>query len=175
MSRNIRCLIVALAALGAWGCDSPTGSSATGSVEFDYSGAHSGHYQASGPARTTSASYALATYYTFPDEPQELVIASLDREEDHTAVFFDLVLPRQVGDFTCGGGASCTINADMGFDADVRTAPYEEAYAAVSGTVSITTASDTRVRGTFSLDFVGPQGVLQVRSGRFDLPIVAGI
>lgn len=167
-------LLVAVVALTTWGCESPTDSSQGGSVSFEYSGAHSGRYEASGPVRTASASYALATYYSYSEDPQDLVLVSLDRESDNSAVFFDLILPRSVGEFSCDVG-SCRVNADIGFDADARTGEYEEAYGAVRGTVHVTTASDERVSGTFSLDFNGPQGELRVRSGRFDLPIVADI
>ncbi|HEX8695379.1 MAG TPA: hypothetical protein VF746_23405 [Longimicrobium sp.] len=165
------------------GCGDPAGGGLAddeGLVTFDYSGALSGHFEARGPLSATSPA-TLAYAGAVGNASLSGLRAGMPRGNGRrNAVLL-------VGGFrwTPGQLRMCTpdnrvapcfdmsafFNLDLSGQVDLDEWLFVNSGG--TGVVTVTDASATRVRGTFSMTLVNHNGAgtLTVRNGRFDVPL----
>jgi hypothetical protein len=167
-------IVLALAA-----CGDSTGNenSNRGSISFSYTGAESGSFDSDGEFRrgaTTASTFSAAII----DQDGITLIGNETRTSNRSDLFLMLVPERR-------GTTSCTAND---FDCEmfglffINVAENDDLsdgiFAGSEGSVEVTSLTDNRVRGNFSLnleDFESTSGtppVVRLRSGTFDVPIV---
>jgi hypothetical protein len=157
--RTATMLVVALLAVFAFaGCgdDEPTEPADESGLEFTYGGDRSGTYASEGVPTIGSGglpevdSWAIAR----ADSLGGMVIAAFEPSGATTGDLFILQLhPIRTGEFTpcdINAGEGCHGRLIIGVDTEDFTA-VEDWFEISSGSVTLTEASDTRVRGTFSI------------------------
>lgn len=181
--------IATLALLALSACESATESfiAPEGSVTFSFAGDDSGAYDATGgfdQQRPGSSAFAVGTSGFLQNGTEAMIVLShVPRANDgNVADEFLLTLENpEVGEVTCAADAEdCSFSATF-FIGATRTGATDEIYTSVSGTVSITSLNEDRVRGTFSLEMesVVEEGetprTTEVTGGTFDVPLVANL
>ena len=179
--------VLAFAALlGA--CDDATGPdrNEVGTVRFTYAGARSGTFEAVGrfPAATVRGS-ATGTWAAavrlraglVPEDGPHAVLAATQRRADARAdVFSVLFVPLEVRTVSCGEDevALCPLFTQLRFGVPPLVGDAEAEFVVVSGTLRVTGASESRVRGTFEMVLrqTGSGAALLVSDGSFDVPVV---
>ena len=183
-------LAVALAAasMALSACGDSTGSSGTtasGSLSFDYTGARSGSYRASGAfQRTSDTTFAKQPFavgargtisgVTFVDL---LSYQPVDAQTGHMVL---IELPNVTAPTTFSLDGSCDTDdcplAAVIFDTDPNASEDDsDLYFFETGTLQVTSVSSGRLRGTFSgtaTEFLGDQ-TITVTNGTFDVPLVS--
>ncbi|HEX2077669.1 MAG TPA: hypothetical protein VHG08_08165 [Longimicrobium sp.] len=168
--------------------DKPAGRADAGFLSFTYSGDESGRYFAFGEpggasgTTLTGENFAAARHYVLGSPPFQRLgtaITSTDRSgaglSDHVPLQFPG--PLRTGTFvvnSCGrGGAFCPVvnivlDADDVVDGGGSQARY---FTLQTGTITIESIDDGRIRGTFEGTAVGETGQFVVTDGRFDVPV----
>ena len=181
-------LAAALAALAA--CSDSTGPSGNeGQLQFGYSGARNGSYSATGelvPSGSSAGfvkqSFAAAGSTTFSGDPV-IILASYAPVTSQVGDQIELILPGRTGTFAFVEGCDANDCAEgflgFSFDPDLGYDANGDYFTLVSGTVTITSVSGGRVRGTFSgtavSDASGSARTLNVSGGSFDAPLGNGV
>jgi hypothetical protein len=173
----------------------PPGREDAGFVSFTYSGDENGRYFAFGEpdsiVGTTpmGADFAAGTHYYVGTEPRQAFGTSITSTARARAGLSDLIhiqfngplQPRTYSISTCGrgGGPFCPLinlvfDVDNSVDGGGTQARY---YSFSSGTITIESVADGRVRGTFtgtavSTDWsTGETSTIVITDGRFDVPV----
>ncbi|MGD8699768.1 MAG: hypothetical protein PVJ43_10785 [Gemmatimonadales bacterium] len=173
-------LAIALLAMFAFvGCseDEPTEPAEGSGLDFTYGGDRSGSYTSEGVPSIGSGglpevdSWAIAR----PDSLGGMVIAAFEPGGETTGDLFILQLhPIGTGEFTpcnINAGEGCHGRLIIGVDIEDFTV-VEEWFEIASGSVTLTEASSTRVRGTFSitLENLDQTQTITVTDGVIDVP-----
>ena len=178
-------LILAASLLLLAGCKSDSTNPAvlTGSLDFTYSGGISGTFTVSGqfPTSTTSQETTPWAAGEVVSGTTSVVAAMPRNATSHD--FFLMDLPRTtVGSSTVVSG--CTVNCADVFivfgNANGTGSGFLQSCFLLTGTLSITEISATRVKGTFSGtgSCVGPTGTtttFTITGGTFDVALVPGV
>lgn len=179
---------LAAAAMALSACGDGTGSSggtASGSLNFDYSGARSGSYRASGTFQRTSdttfakQAFAVGARGTISGTTV-IDLLSYQPGNAQTGNMVLIELPNATGPATFSLDASCGTDdcplAAIIFDTDPNASEdSSDLYFFETGAVQVTSVSSGRIRGTFSgtaTEFVGDQ-TITVTNGTFDVPLVS--
>jgi len=179
---------LAAASIALSACGDGTGSSGTtasGSLSFDYSGARSGSYRASGTfQRTSDSTFAKQPFAvgargtvsgtTFVD------LLSYQPVNAQTGHMVLIELPNVTAPATFSLNGSCDTDdcplAGLVFDTDPSASEdSSDLYFFDTGTLQVTSVSSGRIRGTFSgtaTQFLGEQ-TITVTNGTFDVPLVS--
>ena len=170
-------LLVAALAAGCEGDGGPTepGGGTPAGLSFTLQGAQTRPHQSSGNATVDSrgiptfGSWAVAR----PDSLGGLVIAGFQPNDGATGDLFILQLsPRRTGDFTCNehGTEGCHGRTFLGVSPQALTVAGGT-WVVTAGSVSISEASDTRVKGTMSLTLKNVRGpeTLTITGGTIDV------
>jgi hypothetical protein len=185
---RLSALVASALALAA--CDgSSTGSSTTtGSVSFHYAGSSSGDFSASGDVPRTGASPAVQFVAAVRDSSGDEPIVALVGFQPVAGgrvhlVEFDMQDAR--GERTLSMAESCYDQSTLagcaialvGLNYDVSTSQSvagEESYFTDAGTMHVTTATATRLQGTFSghATELDSPGQITLTEGKFDVPFV---
>ena len=181
--------IATLAFLALSACDSATESfiAPEGSVTFSFAGDDTGAYDATGGfdrQRPGSSAFAVGSRGFLQNGTEAMIVLShVPRANDaNVADEFLLTLENPaVGTVTCAADAeNCSFSATF-FIGATRTGATDVIYTSVSGTVSITSLNEDRVRGTFTLEMesVVEEGetprTTAITNGTFDVPLVANL
>jgi len=172
-------VIALLAFFASVGCgdDEPTEPGEQSGLEFTYGGDRSGSYTGDGVPTIGSGglpevgSWAMAR----PDSLGGMVIAAFEPSGETTGDLFILQLhPIGTAEFTpCNiyAGEGCHGRLIIGVDIEDFTV-VEEWFEITSGSVTLTEASSTRVRGTFSITLENQDGTetITVDDGVIDVP-----
>lgn len=171
-------LYAGLAAIVLTACGDPSGTSndPRGVLRFDYTGALTGSYHGEGASADTagSASFAFARAQPFGAE-----IASRSAAETPPVVRVRIALDqRRTGQFTVArlcdlADATPCMAGDVEFPPDAATGARQR-YFFTTGTLTVSTASGGRMRGTFSGTaqmHIGRE--IQVQNGEFDLAVLS--
>lgn len=172
-------VVALLTAFAVVGChsDEPTQPADESGLEFTYGGDRTGSYASEGVPTIGSGglpevnSWAIAR----PDSLGGMVIAAFEPSGETTGDLFILQLhPIGTGEFTpCNifTGEGCHGRLIIGVDIEDLTA-VEDWFEIVSGSVTLSEASDTRVRGTFSVTLENQDGsqTITVDDGVIDVP-----
>jgi hypothetical protein len=168
---------LAFFALGGCSDDEPTEPAEQSGLEFTYGGDRSGSYTGDGVPTIGSgglpevSSWAIAR----PDSLGGMVIAAFEPSGETTGDLFILQLhPIGTGEFSpCGivGGEGCHGRLIIGVDTDDFSV-VEDWFEIISGSVTLTEASSTRVRGTFSITLENQDETetITVDDGAIDVP-----
>jgi hypothetical protein len=167
-----------LAVFAVVGCseDEPTQPSEESGLEFTYGGDRSGSYTSEGIPTIGSGglpevgSWAIAR----PDSLGGMVIAAFEPSGTTGDLFILQLHPIGTGEFTpCNifAGEGCHGRLIIGVDTDDFTA-VEDWFEITSGSVTLSEASDTRVRGTFTITLVNldETQTITVDDGVIDVP-----
>lgn len=169
--KRIAFIIIVLAAA----CGDSTGPEQGGEVTFSYAGAVAGQFAARGSfhdARSPTAEMA----YGLPADSTGRAVFVLAQEAG--GAYFTLVVPAVTGTFAC---ADQPMEPDCPLDAALTVLVEPERarqYRSVSGSVTVTSASDERIRGTFAFTLYDERNPFQrldpvrVTSGSFDVGLV---
>ena len=183
MRKLLPVLLTVLLPLAACGDDDPVGPDRSGSLSFTYSGDTSGTYTTKGevPKIGTVAQndVAMAMVGTLHNS---LTIDAIRFTERPKADVLSIVTRNVTGPKTipvCGvSNIDCAhASFTMGFNRDIPS--NDRLYVFVSGDVTISEFSATRVRGTFQgravlIDRTGnrdPNRAITISNGQFDVPI----
>ena len=182
-------LIALAAALGSMAaCKDSTGSDNNGnngSLSFNYSGARSGSYQASGQYQSSGTSFAkqsfaVGTNTVLFGTPVAL-IASYQPTTSSRGDEVILVLEGNAHTGTYSRDFDCDANCAIGFvsygiDPALDDDTSSDDFSFADGTVTVTSVSNGRMRGTFSGHMEDDETSLRtvnVVSGSFDVPMVS--
>jgi hypothetical protein len=175
-----RLLGTAALALALGACnDSPASTvNPPGELAFDYTGAQTGQFRASGAYN--SRANTLLDYSAAFFAGGELIVLASDELGTGRSNLFVISLPPSVGTSSCTAAtplSSCLIRAQFltGASSDPNQG-NEGLYAGNVGSVQVTEIANNRVRGTFSITLEGAdetEGSIEVRSGSFDAPLVS--
>jgi hypothetical protein len=173
-------LAAALLPLAACGDSTGPGRS-SGSTDFTYSGALAGSFHANGSPTLNfeTGSFAFGQRTTLEGDDALLVLAQQDGAGDLVDNLLFSISDPAVGTVTCDGGEeTCPFDAFFVLGANGRD-PEQDADAllfSTGGTVSVTSLSSTRARGTFQItvsDLFGDGPEVHATSGTFDVPLMS--
>lgn len=167
---------------------SPPGREDAGFVSFTYSGDESGRFFAFGAPTgfdgivPTGERFAAGRHYVLGSPPfQRLgtVVTASDRSGAGLIDGLHLQFPGplQTGTYTlnsCGRGMPFCPVVNLVFDVDPSAAGGGEQvryYTLQTGTLTIESIENGRVRGTFEGTAVGDGGTFVITDGRFDVPV----
>lgn len=179
----------AVLALSACEADSTgTNLEAEGSTVFTYTGDDAGTFNATGRFnrnRPGTGTFSVGTTGELDDGTQAMVVLAHVPRPGNTLVADEFLLSLEdpaVGTRTCtvADVDSCTFGAFL-FLGALASGQTEQIYTSIGGTLTITSISDDRARGTFSLqmesfsvDDVEADSV-QITNGTFDVPLVDNV
>lgn len=166
----------------------PPGREDAGFLSFTYSGDENGRYFAFGEPTGSSGSiptgenFAAARHYVIGTPATQRLgtsISSTDRSGGGLSdgVHLQFPGPLRTGTFvvgSCGrGGPFCpAVNIVLDSDNSVDGGGAQVRYFSLtSGTITIDSIEDGRIRGTFEGTAVGETGQFVVTDGRFDVPV----
>lgn len=178
--------LAALLALCA--CDSATEGNVApqGSVTFTYAGDHAGSFDATGRFdrdRPGAGTFAVGSRAPLAGGEEALLVLSHALRTGSSTLADEFLLSVEnpaVGTVTCAvDQADCPLGALLFLGAN-RAGGAQDIYSSVSGTVTITSISEDRARGTFSFQLEGfaddeELQTTQITGGTFDVPLVAGV
>lgn len=177
VSTVLAILVLAFYVSAGCGDDEPTEPAEESGLEFTYGGDRTGSYASEGVPSIGSGglpevgSWAIAR----PDSLGGMVIAAFEPSGTTTGDLFILQLhPIGTGEFTpcnISAGEGCHGRLIIGVDIEDFTV-VEEWFEITSGSVTLTEASSTRVRGTFSITLENQDGTetITVTDGVIDVP-----
>jgi hypothetical protein len=198
MIRGTAFLAASLLVLAGCG-DDTTGSSGeeAGELSFSYSGDVSGSFAASGRSvdpsiRSPTPGTEIAIGTRSPDANAGVQVVGIDPEgsgsQGRTGDVVALSIPVTTGSATFRVSPTCLdedcpfvlVALDTEITASVSPTPSGTFWFMETGTIRVTSASDERVRGTFSgtaisFDLATGQdfGTMEIRNGSFDVPVYA--
>ena len=164
-------IILALGACGDGGTESE--NSNRGNLQFNYSGAETGSFEADGEFRRSAGTDV--TFSAAIIDGDSISLIGNEARTNGRSDLFAVVIPDRRGTSTCDvDDFDCEL---FSFFAINVTEDFEDAdtfFFGFSGTVNVTARTDNRLRGTFSLEMEDFEGVgsLRVRNGTFDVPIL---
>lgn len=176
----------ALFALSA--CESSTEGSAApqGTVTFTYAGDHAGTYDATGRfdrSRPGTGTFAVGSRAPLAGGQEALLVLSHVPRSGRAGFADEFLLTLEnpaVGTVTCTTETEdCAFGALFFLGAN-RAGGAEDVYSSVTGTLTITSISEDRARGTFSIQMEGFDDqdevqTTQLTNGTFDVPLVANV
>ena len=165
-------------ALAACGDSTGNDDSNRGSVEFNYSGAVSGSFDSDGEFRrgaTTANTFSAAII----NEDGITLIGNKARASGRSDLFA-LVMPERRGTTTCTfDDFDCEMFGFFFVNLSENAEQADYFFAGWEGSVNVTSLTEDRVRGTFSLTLedeefsTGTPPTVRLRNGTFDVPIVS--
>lgn len=156
-----------------------TGSdnSKVGEASFSYSGARSGSFSTRGEYQPNNTGvYDFAAAYV-DDADGTINLVGGDARSSTTGDVILVSAPDREATTTCTDHTtSCDILGVFAINVNASTDDVDDLFGGDVGTVTISSRTSTRVRGTFSFrmdDLRGGATGLDVRSGSFDVPVVS--
>ncbi len=190
MKTALLAVALAAAAVSLTGCRDSTGSDGTASgwMTFSFAGARSGTFSTNGAIRrrdeTQLVEKPFAAGYEYVSQNPlfqgpviEIMAYAPVTKSKGTQVFFLLpaVTAGQTLDLNCDFYTPVCIPGHVVFDADLnRPSDGSDGFSFYAGTITITSVSGGRLRGTFSATGYGyhDQRTITVTGGSFDVPLL---
>jgi hypothetical protein len=190
--RNLFVLPLLAATSFALGCGdsgsgSPTGPTAgSGSVSFNFTGAVSGNYSASGAVQVNQITGAqFGTWAAGGREGGELAVVAFRARTNPRGDFFGLFVEGITGPRTVSITEDCETNcAEVVFVTNMSITGTDQTFERIcvllTGSVTVSSISAQRAQGTFSgqgecVNMAFEEEPFAITNGTFDVPIVQGL